>query len=101
MSAHYSVEIKLDAVHKVLDDHIPVAKVAEELHIHRDTVYKWVHKYQEEGKMGLIDHRIQEAEIHTHEKDMKKIKSLEREIRRLKKENDILKKFQAYMKQIE
>jgi len=29
------------------------------------------------------------------------MKYLEREIRRLKKENDILKKFQAFMKQIE
>jgi transposase InsO family protein len=33
----------------------PAARVAEQLGISRATVYKWVHRYREEGDTGLLD----------------------------------------------
>lgn len=95
LSTHHTLDEKLEAIHKILDEHQPVSKVAKELHVHRDTIYKWMHKFEKEGKKGLIDHRIQFQTIDDYKEQ---IKSMEREIQRLKKENEILKKFKEFVK---
>ncbi|MDQ1000349.1 hypothetical protein QFZ28_000749 [Neobacillus niacini] len=41
-SLHNSVETKLEAVRQVLENKRPVAEVANELDLHRDTVNRWV-----------------------------------------------------------
>jgi len=56
-SSHKSVEVKLKAVLQVIENKRPVAEVANELHLHRDTVNRWVKAFKVNGKQGLENAR--------------------------------------------
>ena len=63
---------------------IPKAKIAEELGIQDVGRLKiWMRKYREQGDFGLMEHRGRRKEY----------KDLEREVKRLRLENDVLKKW--------
>lgn len=63
---------------------IPKAKIAEELGIQDVGRLKiWMRKYREQGDFGLMEHRGRRKEY----------KDLEREVKRLRPENDVLKKW--------
>lgn len=63
---------------------IPKSKVAEELGIQDVNLLKvWMRKFREKGDFGLMDQRGRRKEY----------KDLEREVKRLRLENDVLKKW--------
>ena len=79
----YSFELKKMAVEMRLQG-IPKAKIAEELGIQDVGRLKiWMRKYREQGDFGLMEHRGRRKEY----------KDLEREVKRLRLENDVLKKW--------
>lgn len=98
-SSHKSVEIKLEAVKEILNNKRSVAEVANELNIHRDTVNRWVNAYKESGEKGLVNSRS-----HSNlpsKNNRKEVQKLEKKIKELELENEILKKFQAFLKENE
>jgi transposase len=96
---HTSVEVKLEAVLQILDGKKSVIEVANDLNLHRDTVNRWVNAYKERGQNGLENphsHRASETK-NSH----KRIKELEKKLKEKELENEILKKFQAFLKENE
>ncbi|WP_134705218.1 helix-turn-helix domain-containing protein [Ammoniphilus sp. YIM 78166] len=95
-SRHSSVEVKLEAVRQVLEVKRPVAEVALELGLHRDTVNRWVNTYKEKGPEGLESSRA--ISNTSNSEDLKRIRELEKQLKEKELENEILKKFQAFLK---
>ena len=96
---HNSVETKLKSVRRVLEDFTPVATVADDLGLHRDTVNRWVITYKEKGEKGLINPRS--ITKTSSKKQEAKVKELEKKLKEKELENEILKKFQAFLKKNE
>ncbi|WP_433744186.1 transposase [Falsibacillus pallidus] len=93
---HASVENRLKAVLKVMNDGESVASVAHDLGVHRDTVNRWVIAYKENGREGLINPRsITQSPV---TEDQKRIRDLEKQVREQKETIEILKKFEAFLK---
>jgi transposase len=96
-NSHNSVEIKKQAVKEVLDNNRSVAEVANEFRVHRDTVNRWVNAYKKLGDPGLENLRSHSSlKSKNSGQDVQK---LERKIKELELENEILKKFQAFLKE--
>lgn len=98
--SHKSVEVKLNAVRQVLENNRPVALVAKELGMHRDTVNRWVNAYKAKGEEGLENPRSIARSSSSNE-DRKRIRELEKKLKEKELENEILKKFQAFLKRNE
>jgi transposase len=89
MVKQFSAEFKMEAVKRVETTGGPVSKVATELGINENTLYGWIKRYREKpnapfpgsGRLSPDDERI---------------RKLERQIRDLREENEILKKAAAY-----
>lgn len=85
----YNAEFKLEAIRRLERTGESIAKVAADLGIKESTMHGWVKRYREKpvnpfpgsGKLSDED---------------EKIRSLERKIRDLQEENDILKKAATY-----
>ena len=84
---------KMAAVRMVLDESIPVSTVAEELSVHRNTLYLWLREVESFGENAFPGHG---NEIHNYQFE---IRRLEKENRALAEELDLLKKYQAFLKQ--
>ena len=67
---------------------ITVAEAAEDLGIHRNTLYRWVRQYSEGPGDAFVGTGRQSSEA-------EQIRQLQRENRRLRMERDILKKAMA------
>lgn len=96
---HTSVEVKLKAVVQILDGKKSVREVADSLNLHRDTVNRWVIAYKEMGQNGLENpnaHRLSQSK-----NSSQKVRELEKKLKELELENEILKKFQAFLKENE
>ena len=94
--SHTSVEVKAEAVRQVLEGEKSVIEVATGLNLHRDTVNRWVKSYKERGKEGLVN-----PNAHTSadsKNNNKKVRELEKKLKEKELENEILKKFQAFLK---
>ncbi|PAE38172.1 helix-turn-helix domain-containing protein [Bacillus sp. 7884-1] len=95
-SSHNSVETKLEAVRQVMENKRPVAEVARELDLHRDTVNRWVISFKNNGEQGLVNPRsIPQT---SQSKDIKNTRELEKKLKEKEMEIEILKKFQAFLK---
>lgn len=89
MIKQYNAEFKLKAVKRVETSGTSVARVAAELVINENTLHGWMKKYRDtpsdpfpgSGKLRVEDERL---------------RKLERELRELREENEILKKAAAY-----
>lgn len=89
MKTQYSQEFKIEAVKRIERTGESPAKVARELGVKPTTLYGWIEKYKNSpadpfpgsGKLSSED---------------EKIKKLEKELRELREENEILKKAAAY-----
>lgn len=89
MAKYYDPEFKMHAVKRVGQSGTSVAKVAAELGINENTLHGWIKRSREKpempfpgsGKLSPEDERI---------------RKMEREIRELREENEILKKAAAY-----
>ena len=96
---HTSVEVKLEAVLQILDGKKSVIEVADGLNLHRDTVNNWVNVYKEKGENGLknpYSHRSSQTK-----NSSQKVLELEKKLKEIELENEILKKFQAFLKENE
>ena len=73
----YTREFKEDAVRLVTDKSIPVARVAADLGIHENTVYKWLRQYKADSE-GAFPGKG-------------RLKPADDELRKFQRENEVLK----------
>lgn len=83
----FSPQFKAEAVQLVVTTGRPVAEVARELEINGGTLGNWVHAWRR-------DHPEPEAEMSAVERA--RLSELEAEVRRLRMENEFLKKAAAF-----
>lgn len=88
----YSRDFKVKACKLVIDDGLKPTIVAEKFGIHPVMLYRWVQEYQTYGDDAFI------GTGHLRSKDAE-LKKLEKEVERLRTENEILKKAAAYFAQ--
>ncbi len=91
----YTEEFKTKAVQLSLLEGVQVNKVAKTLDIHPFMLSRWRKEYRE-GKI-IPDKRNKVTSIRSEKADMKKINKLEKEVKRLKQENNLLKKWQRFL----
>jgi transposase len=91
----YTNEFKVKAVQLTYLDGVQIKKVAETLDIHPFMLSRWRKEYRE-GKI-VVDKRQKVTSIKQEKKKLDKMKALEKEVARLKQENDLLKKWQRYL----
>jgi transposase len=85
----YPREFKIDAIKRVLEDGQPQAHVARDLGISVNTLAGWKREYLEDREQAFPGHGRQKP-------DDAELTRLRREVARLKRENEILKKAAAY-----
>ncbi|WP_404801341.1 transposase [Aliarcobacter skirrowii] len=87
MPPRYTDEFKIDAIKQVLENGYGVTETAERLGIHHDSLRNWIKRYQTPeslNKLNITDNANLE------------IKRLQKELKRVTEERDILKKAAAY-----
>ena len=92
MRKTYSKEFKLEIVRKIANNLTTVGQVAKEYHISRPIVSRWVAEFNRYGNHAFRGHGNQLP-------DKAAQALLEKEIKQLKEENEILKKFEVFVKQ--
>ena len=85
----YEMSFKLDAVRLVEEQGYSVPEAAQSLGVSKTNLYKWRRQYQE-GRLKAEFKRAQPTEAEA------KLRKLEAENKRLRTENEILKKAAAY-----
>ena len=88
----YDKQFKIAAVKLVLEDNMTVAEVSKELGIHYNSLYRWISEYEEYGESAFPGHGT------AHYSYQYEIKKLKAENLELRKELELLKKFQAFLK---
>jgi transposase len=89
---HYKVEIKQEAVRLVLEEHMTYVTVADKLNIRKpDRIKVWVRMYRGEGELSF--HKPIGRPVKTE--------SEEREVKRLRMENALLKKFHTELRKVQ
>ena len=91
----YDHEFKSGAVQLSLLDGVMVGDVAKSLDIHPYVLSRWRKEYRE-GKI-MVDKRKKLKGLDNKDGDQSRVKQLEREVARLKLENDLLKKWQRFL----
>lgn len=85
--SRYSPEFKEQAARKVVDNSLPIVKVARELGINESTLGFWVKDYRK---------KLSRLPLPPDMPDDERIRELERRNRELEMENEFLKKAAAY-----
>jgi len=90
---HYPLDTKLEAIRLFEEEGLTQAEIVARLGI-RDPkrVKVWLHQYRKEGKAGLMKPKG---------RPRKKEEDLEAEVKRLRMENDLLKKLHAELRKLE
>ena len=88
----YDKQFKIAAVKLVLEDNMTVAEVSKELDIHYNSLYRWISEYEEYGESAFPGHG---TALYSYQYEIKKLKAENLELR---KELELLKKFQAFLK---
>ena len=89
---HYPIETKLEAVRLFEEEGLPQAEIAKRLELREpERVGVWVRQFRREGKGGFLKHKGRP----------KKEINLEAEVKRLRMENDLLKKYHAELRKLE
>ena len=88
----YDKQFKMAAVKLVLEDNMTVAEVSKELGIHYNSLYRWISEYEEYGESAFPGHW---TALYSYQYEIKKLKAENLELR---KELELLKKFQAFLK---
>ena len=88
----YDKQFKMAAVKLVLEDNMTVSQVSKELFIHYNSLYRWISEYEEYGDSAFPGHG---TALYSYQYEIKKLKAENLELR---KELDLLKKFQAFLK---
>ena len=92
---HYLNEFKVKAVQLSLLEGVQVQEVAKTLDIHPFMLSRWRKEYRE-GKL-VADKRKKIIPMAKEKKELDRVKQLEKEVARLRQENDLLKKWQRYL----
>lgn len=92
MRKTYNREFKLEIVRKIVTKETTVNAVASEYNISRPIVSRWVAEFNRYGNKAFSGHGIRLP-------DKTKQYALEAEVKRLKEENEVLKKFAVFVKQ--
>lgn len=98
----YSKEFKVMVVKLTHMEGVQIKKISDCMGLHPLMVSRW-RKEVRDGKLLVTDSRRVEMTLKkptTQKKTLDKTKQLEKEIKRLKKENDFLKKWQGYLAEI-
>lgn len=90
----YSNEFKIKAVQLSLIDGITSKSVADALDIHPVMLSRWRKEFRD-GK--IVGKKTKLTDVSAESKELSKLKKLETENARLKKENDLLKKWQRFL----
>ncbi len=88
----FTREFKIETVKLVTDSDLTVVKVAEDLGIHPNTLYKWVRQFGDNPEEAFPGKGKQTSEA-------EQLRLLKREVQRLRMERDILKKAMAIFSQ--
>ena len=88
----YDKQFKMATVKLVLEYAMTVAEVSKELSIHYNTLYRWISEYEEYGESAFPGHG---TALYSYQYEIKKLKAENLELR---KELELLKKFQAFLK---
>lgn len=89
----YDKQFKVAAVKLVIEDDMSVSDAAKALSIHYNSLYRWISEYEEYGESAFPGHG---NALYSYQYEIKKLKQENLE---LKKELDLLKKYQAFLKQ--
>jgi transposase len=87
---HYTKEFKLGAVRLVLEEKKSVSSVARDLGVAPGSITKWIKDYEESGEGAFP------GKGHLRPDD-ERIRQLEKEVRQLRMERDLLKKPWVYL----
>ncbi|UTA48501.1 transposase [Simiduia sp. 21SJ11W-1] len=82
----YSKEFKLEAVRRMEASDRPAAEIARELGLRRNQLYKWKEQLEKTGDVASSQRGRPKKE------DQSDVTRLEAEVRKLREENEILKK---------
>ena len=88
----YDKQFKMAAVKLVLEDNMSVSEVSKELDIYYNSLYRWISEYEEYGESAFPGHG---SALYSYQYEIKKLKAENLELR---KELELLKKFQAFLK---
>lgn len=91
----YSQEFKLSAVEMSLIEGVKVGTVAARLDIHPYMLSRWRKEYRE--GLIVVDKRKKITNRRKETKELTKLQQLEKENTQLKREVDLLKKWQRYL----
>ena len=70
----------------------PVAFIAKKLDIHENSLYRWIQEYEQHSERAFPGKGCRDFITQSQ------LKQLEKENKRLKKELEVLKKFQVFLK---
>lgn len=90
MARRFTKDFKVHAVKLVIKEKLPVKTVAEKLELDFQTLYRWIDEFQSYGDDAFVG----SGKLHQQDKEILKLK---KKNERLKVENEILKKGQAYL----
>jgi transposase len=85
MTKKYNKEFKINTVRLVQDEGKTVAQVAREMGLHENTLYRWISEVKQDGNHAFPG----SGQLKPEDKAMR---DLQKRIRDLEEENDILKK---------
>ena len=85
----FTREFKIETVRLLTGSDQSVAGVAEDLEIHPNTLYKWIHQYGENPKEAFPG----KGKLKASDEELRRLK---RKLERVTEERDILKKALAY-----
>ena len=89
---HYSIEVKREAVHLVEEEGLSYAEVAKRLEIRKaERIERWVAMYRKEGELSF----------HKPQGRPRKGEDEQRELKRLRMENALLKKFHSELREMQ
>jgi transposase len=88
----FNREFKLAAVKLVINDELPVSYVSKELNIHYNSLYRWIHEYDEYGESAFPGRG---CTIYNYQTEIRKLQKRNKE---LTEELELLKKFRAFLK---
>lgn len=83
----YDETFKKETVKYILENNKPVAQIARETGVNTNTLYSWIKKYSDQPEVKAVQ---------TFSTPEDELKAMQKQLRDLEEENDILKKAMHY-----
>ena len=93
-------EQKLHAINEVREKKRHKQDVAEEMNIHINSLNLWLKQFREHGPEGLQSH-YQKPNLLEHDEELHRLQEIEKKYNEQQDHIEILKKFQAFLKESE